>query len=612
MSIYHYTTSEVKMGNKFYENRNDIDIKYRWNLEEMYSNDKLWEKDIETAEKLTQEFLNRKGSVMKSSSSLLASLRAMEEIDILLEKAFVYARMRMDEDNRDSKRQKNLDMITSTLAKLGSDLSFFIPEILEASEAKIREFMSKEQGLDQYSHMLETLLRNQSHVLSEEEENILASLSQVNSAPHAIFNMLNNADMKFGEIVDEKGNSVELTHGNYITMMQSHNRDVRKNAFEKIYQTYEKLINTISSTYAYSVKNDVVRSQIRKYPSARNASLYPDNIPESVYDNLVKVVNDNLTNLHRYMSLRKKVLGIENQHMWDVYVPLVELPENEYPFEDGVDIVLKALSPLGNDYCNALKNGIDSRWIDVYETPGKTSGAYSFGSYNSMPYSLMNYTDTLNDVFTLIHEMGHSMHSYYTRKTQPYTYGDHSIFTAEVASTVNESLLIKYLLENEKDIEVRKYLINFYLEQFRATLFRQTMFAEFEHMCHDYVENNGSLTPSWLNEEYEKLNQKYYGNSIEKDDYIKYEWARIPHFYRAYYVYQYATGFSAATSLSKRILEGGEKERDDYLKFLSLGSSKYPVDLLKIAGVDMTSTKPVSEAMQTFNTLLDELERLYK
>lgn len=600
------------MGNKFYENRNDIDIKYRWNLEEMYSNDKLWEKDIETAEKLTQEFLKRNGSVMKSSSSLLASLRAMEEIDILLEKAFVYARMRMDEDNRDSKRQKNLDMITSTLAKLGSDLSFFIPEILEASEAKIREFMSEEQGLDQYSHMLETLLRNQSHVLSEAEENILASLSQVNSAPHAIFNMLNNADMKFGEIVDEKGNSVELTHGNYITMMQSHNRDVRKNAFEKIYQTYEKLINTISSTYAYSVKNDVVRSQIRKYPSARNASLYPDNIPESVYDNLVKVVNDNLTNLHRYMSLRKKVLGIENQHMWDVYVPLVELPENEYPFEDGVDIVLKALSPLGNDYCNALKNGIDSRWIDVYETPGKTSGAYSFGSYNSMPYSLMNYTDTLNDVFTLIHEMGHSMHSYYTRKTQPYTYGDHSIFTAEVASTVNESLLIKYLLENEKDIEVRKYLINFYLEQFRATLFRQTMFAEFEHMCHDYVENNGSLTPSWLNEEYEKLNQKYYGNSIEKDEYIKYEWARIPHFYRAYYVYQYATGFSAATSLSKRILEGGEKERDDYLKFLSLGSSKYPVDLLKIAGVDMTSTKPVSEAMQTFNTLLDELERLYK
>lgn len=600
------------MGNKFYENRNDIDIKYRWNLEEMYSNDKLWEKDIDTAEKLTQEFLKRKGSVMKSSSSLLASLRAMEEIDILLEKAFVYARMRMDEDNRDSKRQKNLDMITSTLAKLGSDLSFFIPEILEASEAKIREFMSEEQGLDQYSHMLETLLRNQSHVLSEEEENILASLSQVNSAPHAIFNMLNNADMKFGEIVDEKGNSVELTHGNYITMMQSHNRDVRKNAFEKIYQTYEKLINTISSTYAYSVKNDVVRSQIRKYPSARNASLYPDNIPESVYDNLVKVVNDNLTNLHRYMSLRKKILGIENQYMWDVYVPLVDLPENEYPFEDGVDIVLKALSPLGNDYCNALKNGIDSRWIDVYETPGKTSGAYSFGSYNSMPYSLMNYTDTLNDVFTLIHEMGHSMHSYYTRKTQPYTYGDHSIFTAEVASTVNESLLIKYLLENEKNIEVRKYLINFYLEQFRATLFRQTMFAEFEHMSHDYVENNGSLTPSWLNEEYEKLNQKYYGNSIEKDDYIKYEWARIPHFYRAYYVYQYATGFSAATSLSKRILDGGDKERNDYLKFLSLGSSKYPVDLLKIAGVDMTSTKPVSEAMQTFNTLLDELERLYK
>ncbi len=600
------------MGNKFYENRDDIDIKYRWNLEDMYSNNKLWEKDIEKAERLTDNFLNRKGSIMKNSSTLLESLEAMEEIDILLEKAFVYARMRMDEDNRDSERQKNLDRITSTLAKLGSDLSFFIPEVLEASEVTIREFMNEEDGLDQYSHMLETLLRNRSHVLSEDEENILASLSQVNSAPHAIFNMLNNADMKSGEITDDKGDTVELTQGNYISFMQSHNRDVRKNAFEKMYQSYEKLINTISSTYSFSVKNDVVKSQIRKYPSARNAALYPDNIPESVYDNLVKVVNENLPNLHRYMSLRKQVLGLENQQMWDVYVPLVELPQNEYSFEDGVDIVLKALSPLGKEYCNALKSGIESRWIDVYETPGKTSGAYSFGSYDSMPYSLMNYTDTLNDVFTLIHEMGHSMHSYYTRKTQPYTYGDHSIFTAEVASTVNESLLIKYLLENEKDIEVRKYLINFYLEQFRGTLFRQTMFAEFEHKCHEYVENNGSLTPSWLNDEYEKLNQKYYGSSIEKDDYIKYEWARIPHFYRAYYVYQYATGFSAATSLSKRILEGGETEKNDYLKFLSLGSSKYPVDLLKIAGVDMTSTKPVSEAMQTFNTLLDELERLYK
>lgn len=600
------------MGNKFFENRDDIDIKYRWNLEDMYSNDKLWAKDIDKVEKLTENFLSRKGSIMESSSALLESLRSMEEIDIILEKAFVYARMRMDEDNRDSERQKNLDRITTTLAKLGSDLSFFIPEILKASESKIRQYMSEEAGLNQYSHMLETLLRNQSHVLSEAEENILAGLSQVNSAPHAIFNMLNNADMKFGKIIDENGDTVELTQGNYIRFMQSHNQDVRKSAFENMYQAYEKLINTISSTYSFSVKNDVVKSQIRKYPSARNAALYSDNIPESVYDNLVKVVNDNLPNLHRYMSFRKQVLGLDNQHMWDVYVPLVEIPQNEYPFEYGVEIVLKALKPLGQEYCNDLKNGIENRWIDVYETTGKTSGAYSFGSYDSMPYSLMNYTDTLNDVFTLIHEMGHSMHSFYTRKTQPYTYGDHSIFTAEVASTVNESLLIKYLLESEKDTEVRKYLINFYLEQFRATLFRQTMFAEFEHKCHEYVENNGSLTPSWLNEEYEKLNQKYYGSSIEKDDYIKYEWARIPHFYRAYYVYQYATGFSAATSLSKRILEGGEKERNDYLKFLSLGSSKYPVDLLKIAGVDMTSTKPVSEAMQTFNTLLDELERLYK
>ena len=435
--------------------------------------------------------------------------------------------------------------------------------------------------------------------------------------------LINNASFKiFDETLTEIYSNDDVQSPGYVKFSKDNNNF--------LYTDYVKSENSIKSRFhilklkdksticdftffnEFIIDFGFVKSQIRKYPSARNAALYSDNIPESVYDNLVKVVNDNLPNLHRYMSLRKQVLGLDNQHMWDVYVPLVELPQNEYPFEEGVDIVLNALKPLGQEYCNNLKNGIESRWIDVYETPGKTSGAYSFGSYDSMPYSLMNYTDTLNDVFTLIHEMGHSMHSYYTRKVQPYTYGDHSIFTAEVASTVNESLLIKYLLENEKDTEVRKYLINFYLEQFRATLFRQTMFAEFEHKCHEYVENNGSLTPSWLNEKYEKLNQKYYGSSIEKDDYIKYEWARIPHFYRAYYVYQYATGFSAATSLSKRILEGGNKERNDYLKFLSLGSSMYPVDLLKIAGVDMTSTKPVSEAMQTFNTLLEDLERLYK
>ena len=600
------------MGKKVYENRNDIDKKYIWNLEEMYANDDLWLEDISKAESLTEEFLKRRGKVMESSTSLLESLKAMDHIGMIIEKAFVYARMRMDEDNRDSRRQAMFDKINTSIAKVFSSLSFFTPEILSSDEKTIKAFMSENSELEVYRHMLEGILHRKEHILSEKEENILANLGQITSAPNSIFNILNNSDLKFGNIKDENGKEVELTHGNYINFMESHNRDVRKAAFEKMYEAYKGMINLIGTTYSYSVKTDVVYSQVRNYSSTRKSALSKDMISESVYDNLIDVISSNLPNLHRYMEIRKKELGVDELKMWDLYVPLVKLPERRIPFEDGVDIMLKALEPLGKDYCDTLKKGVESRWIDVYETPGKTSGAYSFGSYDSMPYSLMNYTDTLKDVFTLVHEMGHSMHSYFTRKTQPYVYGDHSIFTAEVASTVNESLLIKYLLDQDPDKEMKKYLLNFYLEEFRGTLFRQTMFAEFEHLCHYFVESGGSITSDWLSDKYDALNKKYYGDVVEHDEYIRYEWARIPHFYRAYYVYQYATGFSAATALSKRILEGGEEDRNDYLKFLSLGSSKYPVDLLKIAGVDMSSPEPVEKAMETFNNLLDELVDLVK
>lgn len=600
------------MGKKVYENRNDIDKKYRWDLEKMYPNEDLWLKDISKAETLTEEFLQRKGKVMDNSRSLLEALKAMDDIGLLIEKAFVYARMKMDEDNRDSHRQAMFDKINTSASKILSALSFLTPEILSSEEKTVKMFIDENPGLRVYRHMLEGIFNRKEHILSEKEENLLANLGQVTSAPHSIFNILNNSDLKFGSITDDYGNEIEITHGNYINFMESHNREVRKAAFERMYQTYADMINLIGTTYSYSVKTDVVYSQIRKYSSARDSALSRDKIPESVYDNLINVVSSNLSNLHRYMKLRKDELGVDELKMWDIYVPLVKLPERNIPFEEGVDIMLKALKPLGQEYSNALKKGVESRWIDVYETPGKTSGAYSFGSYDSMPYSLMNYTDTLKDVFTLVHEMGHSMHSFFTRQTQPYVYGDHSIFTAEVASTVNESLLIRYLLNQNPDNEMKKYLLNFYLEEFRGTLFRQTMFAEFEHKCHSFVESGGSLTPDWLNTEYENLNRKYYGKVVGEDDYIKYEWARIPHFYRAYYVYQYATGFSAATAISKKILEGGEKERNDYLTFLTLGSSKYPVDLLKIAGVDMSSPEPVKKAMETFNSLLDEFETLKK
>lgn len=600
------------MGKKVYENRNDIDKKYRWDLEKMYPNEDLWLKDISKAETLTEEFLQRKGKVMDNSRSLLEALKAMDDIGLLIEKAFVYARMKMDEDNRDSHRQAMFDKINTSASKILSALSFLTPEILSSEEKTVKMFIDENPGLRVYRHMLEGIFNRKEHILSEKEENLLANLGQVTSAPHSIFNILNNSDLKFGSITDDYGNEIEITHGNYINFMESHNREVRKAAFERMYQTYADMINLIGTTYSYSVKTDVVYSQVRKYSSARDSALSRDKIPESVYDNLINVVSSNLSNLHRYMKLRKDELGVDELKMWDIYVPLVKLPERNIPFEEGVDIMLKALKPLGQEYSNALKKGVESRWIDVYETPGKTSGAYSFGSYDSMPYSLMNYTDTLKDVFTLVHEMGHSMHSFFTRQTQPYVYGDHSIFTAEVASTVNESLLIRYLLNQNPDDEMKKYLLNFYLEEFRGTLFRQTMFAEFEHKCHSFVESGGSLTPDWLNTEYENLNRKYYGKVVGEDDYIKYEWARIPHFYRAYYVYQYATGFSAATAISKKILEGGENERNDYLTFLTLGSSKYPVDLLKIAGVDMSSPEPVKKAMETFNALLDEFETLKK
>ena len=599
------------MSSKDLKKRDQIDSKYKWNIEAMIPDESVIDDHLnqisEDATSYTEKFA---GNLTSGGDTLLAALKERDDIWQRLEKVFVYARMRRDENNAENRYQAMSDKCQSVIAAVSAAMSFFTPELLSAPEEKILGYLDTTDGLEVYTFLIKDTLRQKAHVLSAAEENILAQMSEVTGATNDIFTMLNNADIKFAEITDEDGDEVRVTHGNYIRFMESHNRQVREDAYNAMYDSYKGLINTIASAYNYNTKNDVISSRIRKYPSARAAALSGDNIPGEVYDNLVSAVNRNLPSMHRYVELRKKMLGVDKLHMYDMYVPLIEIPDRKVSYEEGLDIMRRALEPLGSEYIEKMNKGISEGWIDVYENEGKTSGAYSFGSYDSYPYILLNYTDTLKDVFTIIHEMGHSMHSRYTRDAQPYIYGSHSIFTAEVASTVNESLLMQYLLNNADDTEMRKYLLNLHIEEFRTTLFRQTMFAEFEDMTHRAIEEGQVLTADWMCSIYDELNARYYGPTVEKDDTIKYEWARIPHFYNAFYVYKYATGYSAATAISEKILNEGRPAADRYIEFLKTGESDYPIELLKIAGVDMSTPEPVEKAMDTFNSLLDEFEKL--
>lgn len=598
------------MGDKALKTRDQIDSKYKWNIEAMFPDETQIEADIEDVLAQTKEYEQLAGHLTESSASLLKALKSRDAIWQKLEKVFVYARMRRDEDNRRTQYQAMTDRCQTVIAQVSAAMSFFTPELLDAPEETLLSYIKQEPGLKEYEFLIRDILREKAHVLTKAEENILAQMSEITGATNDIFTMLNNADIKFGTITDEDGDEAELTHGNYITFMESHDRRVRKDAYDHMYGAFKSLINTISSAYNYNTKTDVISARIRKYDSARQAALSGDNIPEEVYDNLVKVVNDNLPAVHRYMEIRKKMLNVDKLYMYDVYVPLVELPKKDIPYEEALDIMRAGLAPLGEEYISRMNAGLKEGWIDVYENEGKTSGAYSFGSYDSMPYILLNYTDTLKDVFTIVHEMGHSMHSSYTREAQPYIYGSHSIFTAEVASTVNESLLMRHLLDKETDPKMRKYLLNLYIEEFRTTLFRQTMFAEFEQLTHKAIEDGEVLTAEWMCEEYQKLNDKYFGPAVEQDDTIRYEWARIPHFYNAFYVYKYATGYSAATAISSKILKDGAPARDAYIEFLKTGESDHPIELLKLAGVDMSSPQPIQQAMETFCGLVEEFEQL--
>ncbi|MCR8927188.1 oligoendopeptidase F [Priestia megaterium] len=590
--------------------RSEIKVEDTWKLEDIFASDDAWEKEFEEVKALIPQMEKFKGKLGESAQTLYDALQEQDELTMRVSKLYTYAHMRYDQDTTNSFYQGLNDRIKTLYTQIASALSYVTPEILSIEESKIKQYMAEHKELKLYAHALDEITRERPHILSESEEALLAQASEVLGSSSNTFGMLNNADLEFPSIKDENGEEVEITHGRYIRFLESSNRRVREEAFKAVYETYGKFKNTFASTLSGTVKKDNFSARVRHYNSARHSALSTNNIPEEVYDNLVKTVNDNLHLLHRYIDLRKKVLGIEELHMYDLYTPLVKDVKMEVTYEEAKDYILKGLKPLGEDYLNVLKEGFENRWVDVHENKGKRSGAYSSGTYGTNPYILMNWQDNVNNLFTLAHEFGHSVHSYYTRKTQPYPYGDYSIFVAEVASTCNEALLNDYLLKTIDDEKQRLYLLNHYLEGFRGTVFRQTMFAEFEHDVHVRAQNGEPLTPELLTKLYYDLNKKYFGDNLVIDEEIGLEWARIPHFYYNYYVYQYATGFSAAAALSKQILEEGNAAVERYVGFLKSGSSDYPIEVLKKAGVDMTTSQPIEEALAVFEEKLTEMERL--
>ncbi len=588
--------------------RKDVNPDLCWNLEDIYASEEAWEQDWQEAESRLQKLKAWQGTLARSGQHLAEVLEEELALQLIVEKLYMYARMRRDEDNTNSFYQGLSNRAESLSVKIETGLAFLIPEILALPEDVLNRFQQDTPQLDLYQFYLEKIRRQKPHILSLAEEEILAQANELAQGPEQIFRMLNNADLKFDPIEDEQGNKMEVTHGRYIQLMENPNREIRRQAFESLYQAYGNLKNTLASTYVSSVKADKFFALIRHYGSALESALFEDKVDLEVYDNLIAAVRSELNSMHRYVALRQKALGLEDLHMYDLYAPLVKEIDWKITYPEAVEIVKKALKPLGEEYQQILSRGLAEGWVDVPENQGKTSGAYSWGPYGVHPYVLLNHQDNLDNVFTLAHEMGHAMHSFLSDRQQPYVYSQYTIFAAEVASTVNESLLMHYLLEQEQDRNRRLYLLNHYLEQFRGTVFRQTMFAEFEKIVHQKAEAEQPLTLEVLNEIYRQLNQDYFGERMSIDSQIDLEWARIPHFYSAFYVYKYATGFSAATAISQRILQGEKGALEAYLSFLQSGGSDYPLNLLKKAGVDLSTPQPIQEALQTFAKVLQEME----
>jgi len=590
--------------------RSEIPQEYKWKLEDAYSDQESWEQDFKQVQDKLPEIEDYKGKLSESASRLYSALRILEDLQRRSEKLYVYAKMRRDEDNGNATYQSLYERIERLSIQVSSATSFVVPEITAIDAEKINELFEQEKELKKYQHFFEELWRQKEHILSPEEEHLLAMSADLSTAAQNIFTMFNNADIKFPIIKDEEGKEVELTKGRYGRYMESGDRRVRQEAFNALYHTYGNFKNTLASTLASAVKKDIFYARVRKYPSALEAALDQDNISTDVYNNLITTVHDKLDYMYRYMKLRQKALGVDELHMYDIYTPLVSEYRIEIPYAEAREKVLAGLKPLGDEYLTLLKKGMESGWIDVYENEGKTSGAYSWGTFDTHPYVLMNYDNKLDDVFTLAHELGHSLHSYYSNHSQPFIYSQYTIFLAEVASTVNESLLIDYLLKQSNNRQEKLYLINHYLEQFRGTVYRQTMFAEFEKITHELVEQGEGLTPDELCRIYRELNSLYFGPDVVIDQEIEVEWSRIPHFYSAFYVYKYATGFSAATAIKEKILEEGGAAVSRYMDFLKSGSSDYPLNLLKKAGVDLNTPQPVERALDFFGRLLDEMEEL--
>ena len=592
------------------KDRKDIDVKDTWNLESIYANNELWEEDYAALEKDAAEFAKLKGAIEADVSKSPAVLDAYYGLHRRLSKLSVYARMRFDQDTADSTYQTMAAKIGSLGVKIGAASAFVEPEILSYSKEQLEAAEKENERTAYYGRKIEEMLRGQEHTLDAEKEELLAAAGDMAEAPDDIFSVLMNADMKYPDIVLEDGTHLPLTNSTYISYMESPDRAVREGAFKTLYGQIASLKNTFAAIYRGNLKQAKFYAQSRKYSSARAMYLADSNVPESVYDNLLSAVHEALPMMYRYVAVRKKVLGVDKLHMYDVYTPIVAAQNQTYEFEQAKQMVLEALKPMGEDYLSHAREGLENRWIDIYPNKGKKGGAYSWGCYDSQPFILLNYTKNLDSVFTLIHEMGHSIHSYYSRTAQDYAYSDYKIFVAEVASTCNECLLMHDLLEKTTDKEQRKYLLNHYLDSFKGTLFRQTMFAEIEKNAHEYCVQGKPLTAEALSQMYLELNQKYFGPDMEKDEEIAYEWMRIPHFYTPFYVYQYATGYSAAVALSAKILKEGKPAVDAYMSFLKGGESKDPIDLLKMAGVDMTTEKPVADALALFGDLVTELETL--
>lgn len=597
--------SEVKKLRR----RDEIPESDKWRIDKIYETPAKWNEELNKLKEEAPKLKDFEGK-LGNKEDLKAFLLLNEKLSRKLGKLYVYAHMRSHEDTSNPEMQSLVNKIDPYSAEFSSYTAYFVPEILSLKEGTIENFINEDKDLKQYKIYFEMILNEKPHILSKEVESVLASVSDCLGAPESIYSMLTNSDMTFGEIVDESGRKVELTEGNYSSFIKSKDRKVREAAFKLLFGTYKKYENTLATSLTSSIKNFVFESKTRKYNSSLEASLKPNNIPVEVYYNALKTVDENMDALHRYVRIKKKLLNLEEIHMYDLYVPVIECKKEHLEYKDAISLVEEGLKPLGKEYLDILNEGINEGWIDVYENKGKRSGAYSWGSYDTMPYVLLNYNYELNDASTLAHEMGHSIHSYYTRKTQPYIYGDYSLFCAEVASTTNEILLIHHLIEKETDKNKKLYLINQELEQIRTTVFRQLMFAEFELKTHEAIESGESLTSEVLCKMWKDINIKYFGKDMNVDEEISIEWARIPHFYSDFYVYQYATGYAAASSFANSILSKGEEAVEKYKGFLKAGGSMYPIDTLKMAGVDMTTSKPLKDTLDRFNELLDMLEEI--